>query len=130
MTKKPKTGVDQLRQGMAGRALSHKLPAAFKAEPLAGPEIRITNLQTGVNVDIGICNYLGAVTALRAFCTQDIPIKAIIAVKGGVVQGVRANIPMEVDVFDGDNLTEEGYSGEEQSGMWRVVERDYPETVY
>lgn len=51
--------------------------------------------------------------------------KIVIYVEGGVVQGVRTNMDIDVELFDVDNLHEE-HTNEEICFLWEKKTREYP----
>lgn len=58
-------------------------------------------------------------------------VKVIVAVGGGVVQGCRSTDPnVEIEVFDQDNLKEEGKYGGQINKMWETRVKRYPHAIY
>lgn len=57
--------------------------------------------------------------------------KVIIAVSGGVVTGCRSTEPnVEIELFDQDNLKEEGKYSYQIDEMWEKKEKKYPHAIY
>lgn len=50
----------------------------------------------------------------------------IVYLSGGVAQGARATLPVSVEVFDVDNLKEEGFSDDVIEAMWKAKEKEFP----
>lgn len=53
-----------------------------------------------------------------------------VAVKGGVVQGAKANIGIDFNVFDQDDLEENGMTSEQMEAEWEKITKGCPKEVF
>jgi hypothetical protein len=53
--------------------------------------------------------------------------RIFISVSGGMVQGTRANVDIDVEIFDWDNLKADGFTSGEIEQMWEeaTIETDH-----
>lgn len=68
--------ITSLRGGMIGAAEQVPLPARFAAEP-CGNKVTITDQNTGRDVVVGLCDYLGARVVLSVLFPDDLPCQEV-----------------------------------------------------